>query len=127
MYSVPITTKVVSSNPARGEVYSIQHCVIKFVMIWGRSVVFSGAAISSTNKTDLHHITEILLKVALKHHNPNLFCLMLMKLRTFYLEQNERHFYQTSLIVLIAQSGTNNRRTAIQDHSYSLILHTSFF
>jgi hypothetical protein len=34
-------------------------------VIWGRSVVFSGAAISSTNKTDLHHITEILLKVAL--------------------------------------------------------------
>jgi hypothetical protein len=29
--SVPITTNVVSSNPAHGEVYSIQHCVIKFV------------------------------------------------------------------------------------------------
>ena len=29
--SVPITTKVVSSNPAHGEVYSIQHNVIKFV------------------------------------------------------------------------------------------------
>ena len=29
--SVPITTKVVSSNPANGEVYSIQHYVIKFV------------------------------------------------------------------------------------------------
>jgi hypothetical protein len=29
--SVPITTKVVSSNPARGEVYSIQHFVIKMV------------------------------------------------------------------------------------------------
>jgi hypothetical protein len=28
--SVPITTKVVSSNPAPGEVYSIQHYVIKF-------------------------------------------------------------------------------------------------
>ena len=28
--SVPITTKVVSSNPAHGEVYSIQHYVIKF-------------------------------------------------------------------------------------------------
>jgi hypothetical protein len=26
-----ITTKVVSSNPAHGEVYSIQHYVIKFV------------------------------------------------------------------------------------------------
>jgi hypothetical protein len=29
--SVPITTRVVSSNPALGEVYSIQHYVIKFV------------------------------------------------------------------------------------------------
>jgi hypothetical protein len=27
----PITTKVTSSNPAHGEVYSIQHYVIKFV------------------------------------------------------------------------------------------------
>ena len=31
MQSVPITTKVVSSNPAGGEVYSIEHYVIKFV------------------------------------------------------------------------------------------------
>jgi len=29
--SVPITTNVVSSNPAHGEVYWIQHYVIKFV------------------------------------------------------------------------------------------------
>jgi hypothetical protein len=29
--SVPITTKVVSSKPVHGEVYSIQHYVIKFV------------------------------------------------------------------------------------------------
>ena len=29
--SVSITTNVVSSNPAHGEVYSIQHYVIKFV------------------------------------------------------------------------------------------------
>jgi hypothetical protein len=29
--SVPITTEIVSSNPADGEVYSIQHYVIKFV------------------------------------------------------------------------------------------------
>ena len=29
--SVPITTKVVSSNPAHGEVYSIQNYAIKFV------------------------------------------------------------------------------------------------
>jgi hypothetical protein len=31
MQSVPITTKVASSNPVHGEVYSIQHYVIKFV------------------------------------------------------------------------------------------------
>jgi len=29
MQSVPITTNVVSSNPTHGEVYSIQHYVIK--------------------------------------------------------------------------------------------------
>jgi hypothetical protein len=29
--SVPITTKVVSSNPVHGDMYSIQHYVIKFV------------------------------------------------------------------------------------------------
>ena len=28
---MPITTKVVSSNPIHGEVYSIQHYVIKFI------------------------------------------------------------------------------------------------
>jgi hypothetical protein len=31
MQSVPITTTVVSLNPVHGEVYSIQHYVIKFV------------------------------------------------------------------------------------------------
>jgi hypothetical protein len=31
MQSVPITTNVASSNPAHGEVYSIQHYVITFV------------------------------------------------------------------------------------------------
>ena len=37
MQSVPITSNVVSLNPAHGEVYSIQHDVKKFV----RLVVFS--------------------------------------------------------------------------------------
>ena len=31
MQSVSITTKVVSSNPINGEVYLVQHYVIKFV------------------------------------------------------------------------------------------------
>ena len=30
-----------------------------------------GTPVSSTNKTDRHDITEILLKVALKYYNPN--------------------------------------------------------
>ena len=45
-----------SSIPAHGEVYSIQHYVMKFV---------SDLVVSSINKTDNHDITEILLKVAL--------------------------------------------------------------
>ena len=31
MQSVHITTNIVSSNPAHGELYSIQHYVVKFV------------------------------------------------------------------------------------------------
>ena len=38
--SVPITTKVVSSNRAHGDVYSIKHYLIKFVS--DLSVVFTG-------------------------------------------------------------------------------------
>ena len=50
----------VSSNLVHGEVYSIQHYVIT-VCQW-----FSpGTPVSSSNKTDRHDITEILLKVAL--------------------------------------------------------------
>jgi hypothetical protein len=30
-----------------------------------------GTPVFSTNKTDRHGITEILLKVVLEHHNPN--------------------------------------------------------
>ena len=39
MQSVPITTKVVSSNPVHGVLYSIQHYVIKFVSDLRRSVI----------------------------------------------------------------------------------------
>jgi hypothetical protein len=64
--SVPITTKVVSSNPADGEVYSIQHYVIKFVNDLRQVSVFSpDTLVSSTNKNDSQDIAEISLKVAL--------------------------------------------------------------
>ena len=67
MQSLPITTNVVSSNnPAHDEMYSIKHYVIEFVssllQIGG---FFLGTPVSSTNKTDRHDISEILLKVVL--------------------------------------------------------------
>ena len=53
-----------SMNPVHGEMYSIHHYVIKFV-------VFSqGTLVSSTNKTDCHVMTEILLKVVLNTIKP---------------------------------------------------------
>ena len=58
-----ITTNVVSSNPANGKVYTIQHYVIKFVSDLRQVGGF--LRVSSTNKTDRHDITEILLKVEL--------------------------------------------------------------
>ena len=42
MQTVPITTKLVSSNLAHGEVYSIQHYVIKFVSSSRQIGGFSG-------------------------------------------------------------------------------------
>ena len=56
VHSVPITIKVVSSTPAHGDVYSIQHYVTD---LW-----FSpDTPVSTTNNTNQHNLTEILLKV----------------------------------------------------------------
>jgi hypothetical protein len=64
---VPITTKDASLNPTHGEMYLIQHYVIKCVSdLQKAGQWFSlGSPVSSTNKTDCHDIAEILLKVAL--------------------------------------------------------------
>ena len=77
MQSVPITTKVVSSNPVHDEVYSIQHYVIKFVsdLIATGQWFSPGTPVSSTNKTDCHNITVILLKVALNTINQTIIYL----------------------------------------------------
>jgi hypothetical protein len=64
MQSVPITTNVVSLNPAHGELYTTlcdKVCQGLVAVLW-----FSlGTLVFSTNKTDRHDITEVLLKVAL--------------------------------------------------------------
>jgi len=70
MQSVPLTTKIVSSNPIHSKVYSIQHYVIKFVSDLRQDQWFSpGSPVSSINKTDRHSITEISLKVVLNTKN----------------------------------------------------------
>ena len=60
-----------SSNPVHGGLHSIQHYMIKFSVTCDMS--FSpGTPVTSTNKTDLHDITEILLKVELNTINQTL-------------------------------------------------------
>ena len=63
---VGFTTTCAIRNPVHGEVYSIQHYVIKFVSDLRQVGGFCpDPQICSTNKTDHHDITEILLKVPL--------------------------------------------------------------
>ena len=64
VHSVPITTKVVSSNHALDELYLIQHYEIKWFA--------TGRWFSPQNKTDRHDIAEIVLKVALSNISPSL-------------------------------------------------------
>jgi hypothetical protein len=61
MQSVPITTNVASSNPVHGEMYSIQHYVIKFASDLQQDGFLWVLSISSTNKNDRHDIIEIVL------------------------------------------------------------------
>jgi hypothetical protein len=67
--SVPIT-KVVSLNPVHGEVYSMQHYMIKFVSDLRQVSGFLWILrFHPLSKTDRHDITEILLKVVLNTIN----------------------------------------------------------
>jgi hypothetical protein len=81
--SVPIATKVASLNPAHDWVYSKQHYVIMFVSDLRQFSL--GTSVSSTNKTDCHDVTEILLKVALNTINLN----------------QTKHFLSTSLPIIL--------------------------
>jgi len=65
--SVPITTKVLSSNLSHGKAYSIQHYVVKFVhdlqQVGGFLWVFRFPP--PIKLIAMHDITEIFLKVVL--------------------------------------------------------------
>jgi len=64
MQSVPISSNIVSSNPAHSKVHSMQHYV-KMKFISDLPQVGGLLWVSSSNKTDCQDITEIMLKVAL--------------------------------------------------------------
>jgi vacuolar-type H+-ATPase subunit I/STV1 len=66
MQSVPITTDVVSSNLDQGEVYNIMWSSLSVTC--GRSVVFLGTLVSSTNNTDRHDIAQNIVESGIKHH-----------------------------------------------------------
>ena len=67
---VQIITKVVSSNPAHSEVFDTTLC--DNVCQWHEAGRWFSpdTPVSSTNKTDRHDITEILLEVALNTITP---------------------------------------------------------
>ena len=72
---MPITTKVVSYNPVHGEVHTIQHYVIKFVIDLRQVVgVLQVRWFPPSIKLTANDITVILLKVALNtiNHKPHL-------------------------------------------------------
>ena len=70
---MPITINVVNSNRVHGKVYSIQHCMIKFV-----SDLLKGNQVGSTSETDRHDITEVLLKLTLNTINLTLLLVVVL-------------------------------------------------
>ena len=72
MQSVHITSKIASSNPAVGEVYSLEHYVIEFVSDLRQVCCFPGTPFSSANKTDRHIFNWNIAESGIKNHNTNL-------------------------------------------------------
>ena len=109
---MPITTRVVSSNPIDSEMYSIQHYVIKFV----RDLQQVGGFLqvlrfSPPNKTDGHDITYMLLKVALSTitlmHSPTyLLCLKHIVSMSFEFNCLHPYLLQTMKVQIV-----NDRQT----------------
>jgi hypothetical protein len=70
---VPITTKVVSSNPARDNVYSIQHFGIKFVSdVRQVGVICAGTPVNWPPRYNRNVVES-----GVKHHKPKPPCVLL--------------------------------------------------
>ena len=124
-----------SPNPIHGKVYLIQHYVIKFVSDLRHVVSFlQGIPVSSTDKTDCHDITEILLKVLLNTINqtkPHLNSYFLASLLTWFYT-----FWLTNVLSIfnvltiksfkrISGSDPTDFRKPIAISSLSILLHRS--
>jgi hypothetical protein len=76
-----------------------------------------GTLVSSTNKIDRHDITEILLKVALKHHKPQCYVIKFKLLVVFSTNKNDCHditeiLLKVALNTIEARWGVNSCRLA---------------
>jgi hypothetical protein len=89
MQLVPILTKVVSSNPTHGDVYSIQHYVIEFVNYLRQVGGFLRVLRFPPPKRNRYNITEILLKVALNTINPRPILILIYMNNTRYIRYIE--------------------------------------
>ena len=77
-YAVPITTNVVSSNLTHGEVYSIQHYVIKFVNdLWQVSRFLQVLRFPPSIKLIVKsQYNGNIVESGIKHYNPNVVVLI---------------------------------------------------
>jgi hypothetical protein len=76
MQSVPIITKVVSSNPSHGVVYSIKHYVIKFVSDLRQvGCIFLVFRFTPPIKLTPRYNRKI-VQSGFKHHNPNSYIIL---------------------------------------------------
>jgi len=79
--------------------WCVQHYVIKFSVTYDRSVFSTGLPVSSTNKTDRHDITEVLLKVALNtiKQKPNQITLRQVSFSLIYINMSSFDLHVSSL------------------------------
>ena len=104
MQSVPITTEVVTSNPAHVEVYSIQHYVIKFVSALRRVNGAVDRGFKSKNYK-MEFVVYLRTVVSVSQHNKN-------PQRVGLVQSRPRHHLTENYIVLV-----NNSLTAVwSDH-----------
>ena len=72
MHQVPVTTKVESSNPVHGEVYSIQQYVIKFAS----DLQQVGGFLWFLPPINLPRCYLNIVKSGINHHNPNKYTIL---------------------------------------------------